>query len=329
MGCRARQDRHEASIKGICPNASIISLVLGLAALGSLGADDAARARRSMPPELAHLPELLGDAEQLVDRVRDFDVTQQALAAWDLETAEGLAAPFAAVKQQHATRRYALVRRAYEFALAHFPGNARACNYYGELLYDRFQETERAVQVWEQASAADPGLGSPFNNLAIHYCHEGEYARGLKCYQRALEIEPDNPDYLFNLAQTCLVHRPHMQSLLGCSAPGLYEQAMELSRKAAENAPEDYRLREDYALNFFVAAGFGVKANWRAAAKAWQHARKHAPDQVKLFSTWLNEARVWIRQGNRRKARRCLERALEIRPQSVVARDLLDALQAK
>lgn len=303
--------------------------LLILLPLALLATDPGSGMPAALPDDLADLPALVGDEQGLLDHVRTFDLAQRALAEADLERAAQGPQEAAEAKRQEALRRYRLIARAYEFVLEHFPKNARACNYYGELLYDLFGEHDRAVDLWNMATLYDPKLSSPFNNLGIHYCHAGEYARGLKCYQAALELDPNNSDYLFNLAQTCLVNRTQMQALLHCDAHELYKNAMKLSRKAVQNAPDDFSLLEDYALNFYAAEEFDVKPDWSGAAKAWRQAREHAPNDAARFNTWLNEARVWIRRGSDNKARDCLERALAIRPDSAIARQLLDALEAR
>jgi len=305
-------------------------VVLVVVAMGAWGS---AAATGALPDELAALPALVSDEQGLVDAVRRFDLLQQALARWDLEMAEELNAAgdglLAEMKRQQVSKRYALVRRAYEFVLQHYRTNARATNYYGELLYDKFGEIGYAVRLWNMAAAIDPKLSAPFNNLAIHHCHVGEYQRGVECFLGALELEPKNPDYLFNLAQTYLVHGPQVQALRNWDTEKVYREAMELSGKAAQYAPDDFELLQDYAINFFAAENFGVEPDWGDAAGAWQKARAYAPDEAKVFYTWLNEARAWIRRPDAHKAEHCLEQALAICPQSEVVRRLLDEVVEK
>jgi hypothetical protein len=100
---------------------------------------------------------------------------------------------------------------------------------------------------------------------------------------------------------------------------------MKMSKKAAELSNE-FELIQDYAVNFFAAENFQLEADWRDAAKVWQWAREKARTTDEEFYTWLNEARVWILEGNEDKARTCLEAALEIRPDNEVASTLLSKL---
>lgn len=281
----------------------------------------------SLPPELENLPALLGDENRLVDAVREFDLYEQALAEWDAAMAQELLlagdSKLAQEKQRKSHERFVLVRKAYEYALQHYRANARATNYYAEILYDRFGEVSRALQLWRAALTLDPELSAPYNNLGIHSFHAGDYRQGLQYSLAALKLDPNNPDYLYNLAQCYLVHGPQVQEIRGWTARQVYDEAMALSKRAVENAPQDFEMLRDYALNFFVAENFGATADWTAAAKAWQQTRELARKDDAIAYTWVYEARAWIRKGNNKEAQRCLREALAIEPSSEVVKELL------
>jgi tetratricopeptide (TPR) repeat protein len=304
-----------------------MSALLLLAASVAAVANDASPA---LPDELAHLNELVGQEKALVDAVRAFAKAQTALAESELKQADAHAQAgekdLAETKHKQAMQRFEVIRKAYEFALHHYPNNARAQNYYGEVLYDRFGEIPGALRAWELAMALDPKLSAPLNNLAIHYCHIGEYERGLQYYDEAIKLDPNNPDYLFNLAQTYLIHFPIVQQYRKWDKQKVYREAMKLSKKAVRLDPKDFELVQDYALNFFAAENFGVKANWKEAAKAWAQARGVARNDNERFNGWLNEARVWIRANQKPTARTCLEEALKIRPENELTKRLLTDL---
>jgi len=198
----------------------------------------------ALSSELSGLQTLAGDDQHIVDAVREFDILQQKLADWDFEMArihsEAGQDALAKMKVEQARRRLNLIAEAYEFVLSHHKASARANNYYGELLCDRFNEIDRAVRLWELALVLNPDFSPPYNNLGIFYCHVGQYSKGLKHYLAALELDPDNPDYLFNLAQTYLLHGPQVRELMGWDAERVYREAMAASRKAVRFAPQDF-----------------------------------------------------------------------------------------
>jgi len=279
---------------------------------------------------LAALDGALRDGNQAVARVREFDRAQQALAAWDEEQAIALRqagdAALADERTRSARDRIAAVEEAYLRVLRRHPKNARALNYYGELLYDRLRRESEGVQFWEKAAAADSRYAAPRNNLGIHYCHAGDYAKGFTNFDRALKLEPDNPDFLYNHAQVLLIHRSHAQRHYRCTLEQVYVRAMEESKKAVAIQPDDFELARDYAQNFFAAEQFGVEADWRLALEAWARARALAGSSAEEFLAWMYEARAAIRLGDNDHARHALRQALALKPDSAAAKALMDRI---
>ncbi len=114
-----------------------MNLILTCATVcASLVAQDAG----TLPDELRHLAAVAGNEARLVDAARAFDVQNAALANWDITLAESHQAAgeydLAKAKLRQASARFELIRQAYDEVLARYPKNARANNYYGELLYD-------------------------------------------------------------------------------------------------------------------------------------------------------------------------------------------------
>ena len=127
--------------------------------------------------------------------------------------------------------------------------------------------------------------------------------------------------FLFNLTQFYLNHAPQIGELRGWKKEKVYKEAMKLSKKAASLSPEDFSLQKDYALNFFTAANFGVEADWKSSAKAWEAAREIADNDTDLFLTWLNEARAWIKAEENERAIPCLKEAITLHPDGQAARN--------
>jgi len=216
-----------------------------------------------------------------------------------------------------------VIRRAYEEVLKRYPQNARARVYLGELLYDFEGKHTEAVRLWTEALELDPKLGEALNNLAIHYSHAGEVDKSLECFDKALALDPDNAEYLFNVTQIYLIHWPQVQAHYGWSKEKVYEKAMEHSQKAAALRPDDYPLLADYAENFFSGELMKLPVDWERAAAAWQKARERARNKGELFNAWLNEARTWLRASEPGKAAVCLDEALKLYPDSQSAKALM------
>lgn len=278
-------------------------------------------------PEAARLEAFLDNEAVFLEKARTFDRLHTRLAdlllarATALQKEGGTGEGDALVED--ARKNLAMARQAYELGLRRYPDNPSLQNYLGELLYDRFDEPQRAVELWLKAVALDASHGRAHNNLGIHFFHVGTYGEGLKHLDAALALEPDNPDYLFNMAQMYLVHWPNLMTLRQWTAAETYAEAMRVSEKAAALAPKDFELARDHALNFFAAERMNAKPDWKKAAKAWTAARAAARNDDEVFNAWMNEGRVWLRAQNGKEAERCFLAASALRPQSRLAQGLL------
>jgi type IV pilus assembly protein PilF len=50
-----------------------------------------------------------------------------------------------------------------------------------------------AIYRWERAVQIDPTYAAAFNDLAVAYEHEGQLEKAREAYEKALALEPDNP----------------------------------------------------------------------------------------------------------------------------------------
>jgi len=282
----------------------------------------------SVPDALENLEPLLQDEQSALDAIRRFDLYQQNLAEWDLHLARQFVVDgekdLAADKEKQARARFDLVLAAYEEFLRWYPKNVQALNYLGELLYDRYAAIARAVSLWQYAIALDDTYAPPFNNLAIHYSHTGLHSKSLEMFGRLLELEPDNPDYLFNVVQFYLGFFPELERRFDVSKHDVYKEAMKLSRRAAKLAPDDFQIQQDYAQNFFLAEQYDNRPDWRGAAQQWQKVRALANTEDLVFNAWLYEGRAWKRAGDLKAAGHCFLEAQKIHPESALVQQLLE-----
>ena len=50
-----------------------------------------------------------------------------------------------------------------------------------------------AIYRWERAIQIDGGYAAAYNNLAVGYEHEGQLDKARQAYEKAMELEPNNP----------------------------------------------------------------------------------------------------------------------------------------
>ena len=50
-----------------------------------------------------------------------------------------------------------------------------------------------AIYRWEKAVEIDPTYAAAFNDLAVAYEHEGQLDKARQAYEKALALEPNNP----------------------------------------------------------------------------------------------------------------------------------------
>lgn len=287
--------------------ASSIALICITPAQEAVGADPLKQLRAVMNDEAAALDALL-----------TYDNVQQDLFDWDIEMARELAKEgdnkAARIKADDANARLASVRKAYMLFLSYHPNNAAALNGYAELLFHRLGEQDSAIMHWQRAASASDDEPLCRANLANFYGHTGNYALMVKYMDEALEIGENNPDVLFYMSQLHFVHFPQIAKIKEWDIEKVYKEGMKLSRKAADLAPADHQLQEDYAVNFYAASNFGINADWKEAAKAWERARVASYRDEDLFFAWLNMARVNTMIGDWAEAMRCVDEAIKIIP---------------
>ncbi len=286
----------------------------------------ALRAAAQPEPEKARVGRLLADGVTAGDKLRAYDRLHQKLADIHARRGEALAKQGSQEEGkkelQRANGELLLSRQAYELALQRYPDHALLHNYYGEILFDRFDEQEAGVGEWKKAIKLDGKLGRAHNNLGVFLCHAGGYAEGLASLDKAVLLEPENPDYQYNIAQIYLAHWPQVMEIRKWTAGDLFKAAMTASETASRCAPDDFELAADYARNFFVGEEIGIAPDWDRAAKAWQRVRQLVRNDDEKFNAWLNEGRVWYKANKAGRAVKCCDEALKVRPQSMVAEEL-------
>jgi tetratricopeptide (TPR) repeat protein len=181
----------------------------------------------------------------------------------------------------------------YKHFLHDHPQHARAMVAYGGLLDDQGREDE-AMRWWEKAIAADPREPYAYNSLANHYGHDGEAAKALQYYQKAIDLAPTEPIFRFNWATTCQLFRNESLKVYGWNKDEIFRHCLEQFRSARDLAPENFDLSSAYAETFYQMP----TPDWPEAYKAWQFCLHQKLDDRNHQFVCANLARVCIRMGH-------------------------------
>jgi len=209
-------------------------------------------------------------------------------------------------------KRFEPIKQAYEDFLRVHAEHARARLAYGSFLSDIGEEDAAQAQ-WEKAREADPQNPASWNNLANYYGHNGPVTNAFRYYAKAIELNPGESTYYFNLATTVYLFRHDATNYYRLTLPQVFEKAMDLYRKALELDPANFVLATDYAQSYY---GFDPRLTGNAeqdyrikqkhcddALAAWQSAFKLARDDLERQGVLLHYARLQINAGRLEQAR--------------------------
>jgi tetratricopeptide (TPR) repeat protein len=198
-------------------------------------------------------------------------------------------------------QRFMPVRKAYQDFLRRHPQHVRARLAYGSFLYETHDD-EEAVTQWEKAKEIDPKNPATWNNLANHYGHRGPVAKAFECYEKAVELKPDEPVYLQNLATTTYLFRRDAMEFYKISEQQVFDKSLDLYRKALKLDPQNFPLATDLAQSYY-----GIKPlRAEEAITAWNYALKIANDDVEREGVYTHLARVELNSGRFDEARQHL-----------------------
>ena len=186
-------------------------------------------------------------------------------------------------------QRFDPVEKAYKGFLERHPKHARARIAYGSFLGDIGREDEAAAE-YLKAREIDPQNPAVWNNLANFYGHNGPVTNAFACYEKAIELRPNESVYYQNFATTVYLFRWDATNYFNITEQQVFDKAMALYRHALALAPADFPLATDLAQTYY-----GIRPpRVQDALKAWNDALKLARDDIEREGIHLHLAR-WNR----------------------------------
>jgi tetratricopeptide (TPR) repeat protein len=202
---------------------------------------------------------------------------------------------------QRVEERLKPVRAAYEDFLTKHPNHAEARLAFGSFLMDNHDE-DAGVEQMEKAREIDPTNPAAWNNLANHYGHRGPVQKAFGYYEKAMELDPEEPVYPWNFATTVYLFRPDAREHYKITEQQVFDRAMELYQKAMKLDPTNLVLAVDLAQSYY-----GIKPmRTNDALLSWTNALNLARTTDERQGIFLHLARVELNTGHWEEARRHL-----------------------
>lgn len=228
----------------------------------------------------------------------------------------------------------------YRALLAAWPEHADALHLLGvtERQQGRYGE---AIRLIRRAIAAQPGTAIFHSNLSETYRTQGAGAEATAAARRALELDPRLPEAYLNLGgglhlqrqmdaaiaayRQALQLRPGwLDAQLGIGdaflGTGRFPEALDVYRQIVSQTPEHAPTQ--------TRIGIALRRDKRID-DAIAHYRACIARQPRIAEYHNNLAHLYVQTDRRAEAIECLTRLLEITPDDISARHLLDALEGR
>lgn len=181
------------------------------------------------------------------------------------------------------------VEKSYQDFLERHPKHFKAHVAYGSFLGDLGREDE-AAKHYIIARDIEPKNPAPWNNLANYYGHNSPVTNAFVCYEKAIELNPNEPVYLQNFATTVYLFRHDATNYFQISEQQVFDKAMGLYRRALALDPDNFPLATDLAQTYYGIQPPRIKE----AFQAWNNALKIAGDETERQGVHVHLAR-WHR----------------------------------
>lgn len=195
-------------------------------------------------------------------------------------------------------------------------------------LADLDRNLNSAIKLFEQAILAFPEEKDFYNNLGYLYIRNGEEMRALKCYEKALKIDPNfefaKRNYMLlsdklNIKDNIIVkHEKLLNEMIEYVKQNRFKEAEEKCYELLEIFPNDYNVK------FYLANILFSKNELDKAANLYREIISAQPDNM---NARYNLAVTLIKQQNFDESKLHLKYILSKQPNNQQARELLNQIK--
>lgn len=223
------------------------------------------------------------------------DAAAAEVDGWILENQkfeeQGAGVPRAELVRRIQKRRE-LVRSGYEDFIKRHPNHAPARLAFASFLEDS-HDLSGALEQMLTAKEVDPANPAAWNNLANYYGHYGDVTNAFFHYEKAIELNPQEPVYYQNFGTTVFLFRKDVMSYYGINEQQVFDKALTLYSNAMVLNPADFLLATDVAMTYY-----GIKPpRNKEAVKAWNYALQLAEGSLQREGVLIHLGRIAINEG--------------------------------
>lgn len=177
---------------------------------------------------------------------------------------------------------------------------------YGRVL-ERIGQGKAAHAMYLKANQLDPNIALVKNQLGNHLAEEGKFDQALSYYLAAIELEPKEPLYHYQLGELLHQFRAEFLEEEIFSRRVLDEQMLGAFEQAAKLAPEETAFAYRHAETFYDLDS----PRWDEALQAWARLEERAAEGIEKQTIFLHRANIALKQSDPEKARALLEKVDE------------------
>lgn len=173
---------------------------------------------------------------------------------------------------------------------------------YAFILYGKFLrqvgEREAANVAFVRANSLDPQIAVVKQQIGNYLVENGQPVEALGYYTAAIELEPDNALYRYQLGETLYQFNEHLVEVEGMPREVLEEQMISAFAEASRLDPGNRAFLMRYTEAFFDVQN----PDWSIALNNWDNLESTATDSRQRDIIRLQKARVLLAMGRRSEA---------------------------
>jgi tetratricopeptide (TPR) repeat protein len=235
--------------------------------------------------------------EQELQKIEDDDDAASAEVDRWIRENDQFASKGAAVPQAELNRRilarFEPTRKAYLDFIQHHPAYAPGRVAYASFLHDLGDEDGEMEQLLK-ARDIDSTMPSIWNNLGNYYGEHGPLTNAFVCYEKAIQLDPNEPVYYQNFGTTVYLYRKDVKEFYHINEQQVFDKALDLYAHATKLDPTNFLLASDVAMTYY-----GIKPlRTNNALMAWTNALQLARDETDREGVYLHFARIQLSVGH-------------------------------